>query len=307
MITHPEKVLFPDDGITKGELASYYEAIAPLMLPHLRGRPVTMERYPSGIGEQGLHAEGRIEGLPGLARARRGAEEGRHRAPSACQRHAFAALARQPELHHAARLDVARAEPLQARPLRLRPRSVGRRARRNCARPRSPCATCSTNSACRAGSRRPARRGSTSSCRWTARTASTKSRASRTPSGRSWSSAHPEHLTQEFSKADRGGRIYVDTGRNGYSATFAAAYAVRAQARAPVSAPCTWDEIEHGEGRAAILQPQDDGGTHLGCRRSVGGHAQAQAVAATPDGKTTSSVVNLPEPRVSGPPGKGPR
>ena len=35
----------------------------------------------------------------------------------------------------------------------------------------------------------------------------------------------PEHLTQEFSKADRGGRILVDTGRNGYSATFAAAYA----------------------------------------------------------------------------------
>jgi bifunctional non-homologous end joining protein LigD len=57
----------------------------------------------------------------------------------------------------------------------------------------------------------------------------------------------PEHLTQEFSKADRGGRILVDTGRNGYSATFAAAYAVRAKPGAPVSAPCTWEEIERGE------------------------------------------------------------
>ena len=57
----------------------------------------------------------------------------------------------------------------------------------------------------------------------------------------------PEHLTQEFSKADRGGRILVDTGRNGYSATFAAAYAVRAKPGAPVSAPCTWDELERGE------------------------------------------------------------
>jgi bifunctional non-homologous end joining protein LigD len=56
----------------------------------------------------------------------------------------------------------------------------------------------------------------------------------------------PQHLTQEFSKADRGGRILVDTGRNGYSATFAAAYAVRAKPGAPVSAPCTWDEIERG-------------------------------------------------------------
>jgi bifunctional non-homologous end joining protein LigD len=57
----------------------------------------------------------------------------------------------------------------------------------------------------------------------------------------------PEHLTQEFSKADRGARIYVDTGRNGYSATFAAAYTVRARRGAPVSAPCTWEEIERGE------------------------------------------------------------
>jgi bifunctional non-homologous end joining protein LigD len=56
----------------------------------------------------------------------------------------------------------------------------------------------------------------------------------------------PAHLTQEFSKADRGGRIYVDTGRNGYSATFAAPYTVRAKPGAPVSAPCTWEEVEQG-------------------------------------------------------------
>jgi bifunctional non-homologous end joining protein LigD len=57
----------------------------------------------------------------------------------------------------------------------------------------------------------------------------------------------PDRLTQEFAKADRAGRIYVDTGRNGYSATFAAAYTVRAKPGAPVSAPCTWDEIERGD------------------------------------------------------------
>jgi bifunctional non-homologous end joining protein LigD len=57
---------------------------------------------------------------------------------------------------------------------------------------------------------------------------------------------HPDTLTQEFSKADRRGRIYVDTGRNGYSATFAAAYAVRAKPGAPVSAPCSWEEVERG-------------------------------------------------------------
>jgi bifunctional non-homologous end joining protein LigD len=57
---------------------------------------------------------------------------------------------------------------------------------------------------------------------------------------------HPGFLTQEFHKADRGSRILVDTGRNGWSATHAAVYAVRAKAGAPVSAPCTWEELESG-------------------------------------------------------------
>jgi bifunctional non-homologous end joining protein LigD len=46
---------------------------------------------------------------------------------------------------------------------------------------------------------------------------------------------------------DRGTRILVDTGRNGYSATYAATYTVRARPGAPVSAPCTWAELERGE------------------------------------------------------------
>ena len=45
-------MLFPDDGITKGDLAAYHALVAPLMLPHLQGRPITMERYPAGIGKQ---------------------------------------------------------------------------------------------------------------------------------------------------------------------------------------------------------------------------------------------------------------
>src|SRR6202171_5961867 len=64
LITHPEKVLFPDDGITKGELAAYYEAIAPLMLPHITARPVTMERYPSGIGQKGFLQKDVSKGFP---------------------------------------------------------------------------------------------------------------------------------------------------------------------------------------------------------------------------------------------------
>src|SRR5947207_5135156 len=63
-ISHPDKVLFPRDGITKGDLAAYYDAIAPLMLPHLRGRPVTMERFPSGIGQPGFLQKDVSKGFP---------------------------------------------------------------------------------------------------------------------------------------------------------------------------------------------------------------------------------------------------
>src|SRR3989441_6571100 len=48
-ITHPDKVLFPADGITKGELADYYQQIAERMIPHVRDRPLHMNRFPGGI------------------------------------------------------------------------------------------------------------------------------------------------------------------------------------------------------------------------------------------------------------------
>src|SRR5689334_20238659 len=63
-ISHPEKVLFSDDGITKGELAEYYEMIAPHMLPHVKGRPVTMERFHRGIGEKGFFQKDVSKGFP---------------------------------------------------------------------------------------------------------------------------------------------------------------------------------------------------------------------------------------------------
>src|SRR5260370_36209694 len=49
-VTNPQKVLFPDDGITKGDLVDYYQRIAERMLPHVRDRPLHMNRFPDGIG-----------------------------------------------------------------------------------------------------------------------------------------------------------------------------------------------------------------------------------------------------------------
>ena len=67
--------------------------------------------------------------------------------------------------------------------------------------------------------------------------------------GRAFVQRDPAHLTQEFYKADRGGRILVDTGRNEFGATYAAAYAVRPKPNAPISAPCTWEEVDSGKAK----------------------------------------------------------
>ena len=150
-ITHPEKVLFPDDGITKGELAAYYEAVAPLMLPHLRGRPVTMERFPAGIGEKGFMQKDVVKGFPAwLQRVEVPKKGGTVNYPLVNDAR-VAAVAGEPELHHAARLDVARAAsstgPTSASSTSTRPTTT----RRCCARRRWRCATCSPSWACRAG------------------------------------------------------------------------------------------------------------------------------------------------------------
>jgi bifunctional non-homologous end joining protein LigD len=53
-ITHPDKLLFPQSGITKRKLVEYYRKIADRMLPHLKNRPLNMQRFPEGIDKRGF-------------------------------------------------------------------------------------------------------------------------------------------------------------------------------------------------------------------------------------------------------------
>ena len=246
MITHPEKVLFPADGITKGELAIYYESMAPMMLPHIRGRPVTMERYPTGIGKKGFWQKDVSTGFPGwLERVEVPKKGGTVHYPlvndirtllwvtnqNTITPHVW--VSRTPRLHYPDvcvfdldpskedEPDVLRAAVLAVRDLLD---ELGLPSWVKTSGSKGFHVVLSLDG--------KARTGEVALFAHAVGTLLVK--------------RDPDHLTQEFSKADRGGRILVDTGRNGYSATFAAAYAVRAKPGAPVSAPCTWEEIESG-------------------------------------------------------------
>jgi bifunctional non-homologous end joining protein LigD len=54
-LSNIDKVYFPDDGYTKGDLIQYYVSVAPLLLPHLAGRPISMSRFPEGIRGQSFY------------------------------------------------------------------------------------------------------------------------------------------------------------------------------------------------------------------------------------------------------------
>ena len=246
MITHPEKVLFPDDGITKGELAAYYEAIAPIMLPHIRARPITMERYPRGIGAESFWQKDVSKGFPEwLERVEVPKKGGTVHHPLVGDMRSLLWIANQntitphvwtsraPDLHHpdicVFDLDPSIDEPAVLRAAALALRDL----LKELGLPSWVKASGSKGFHIVVPLDGQAGFGDVSRFAHAVGTVLVQ--------------RDPDHLTQEFSKADRGERILVDTGRNGYSATFAAAYAVRAKPGAPVSAPCTWEEVERGE------------------------------------------------------------
>jgi len=245
-ISHPDKVMFPESGITKGELAAYYECVAPIMLPHIEGRPVTLERFHRGITDKGFFQKNVGNGAPTwLERVAVPKKDG--------------------VVNYAVVRDT---------------RGIMWLVNQNCITPhlwtsRAPnllypdlCVFDLDPLVDDAGALRSATLlvRDTLAELWVTswvKTSGSKgfhvvfaldetfdsSQVARFAHamGRELVKRAPDLLTQEFYKIDRAGRILVDTGRNEFGATFAAAYAVRPRPHAPVSAPCTWDEVESGE------------------------------------------------------------
>ncbi|PWT87644.1 MAG: ATP-dependent DNA ligase [Blastocatellia bacterium] len=246
MISHPDKILFPADGITKRELASYYEMIAPWMLLHLRGRPITMERYHRGIAAPGFFQKDVVKGFPEwLERVEVPKKDGTVHHPIANDVRSLLWLSNQnsitihvwptrtPKLYYPD-ICVFDLDPSSDDADMLRTATLSLR---------DLLAELGLQSWLKTSGSKgfhiavPLDRKSDfgTVARFAHRV------------GRLFVKRFPDILTLEFKKVDRAGRILVDTGRNEYSATFAATYTVRAKNGAPVSAPCKWEEVESGE------------------------------------------------------------
>jgi bifunctional non-homologous end joining protein LigD len=245
-ISHPDKVLFPDDGITKGELAAYYAAVAACMLPHIVNRPVTMERYPNGLHGQGFLQKDVSKGFPEwLQRVEAPKRGGTVHYPLVTDARSLQWLAnqncitphlwvsREPELYQPD-VCVFDLDPSDDEvPKVLRATAL---ALRELLDEIGLMAWVKTSGS----------KGFHIVVPLDGQTRMEQAAAFALGVAEVLVSRDPRHLTLEFGRAERGGRILIDTRRNDWAATFAAAYAVRARAGAPVSAPCTWDEVESG-------------------------------------------------------------
>jgi bifunctional non-homologous end joining protein LigD len=241
-ITHPDRVLFPDDGITKAHLVDYYAAVAEVMVPHVKGRPLTLWRYPHGIDEQGFVQQDFADTVPDwMGSAEVAKESGTVVHPVVDRREALVWLANQncitPHtwLSRQDRLD----EPdlivfdLDPSTSDFAPVRVAARA---CADVLDDLGL--TSYLKTTGSRGlhvvvPLRRGADfDTVRQFARDVATVVAAD-----------DPDHRTVEQRKDKRGDRIYLDVMRNAYAQTAVAPYAVRAHRGAPVATPLDWDEL----------------------------------------------------------------
>jgi len=245
-ISHPEKIMFPEDGITKGELAAYYELVAPIMLPHLEGRPVTLERFHRGIGEKGFFQKNVEKGAPAwLERVAVPKNDGIVNYAVVREARGIMWLANQNCI--TPHVWTSRAPNLLFPDLcifDLDPLVDDDKALR--------AATLLVRDALAELGVTTFVKTSGSKGFHVAFALDGKADGGRVAHfahqmGRAIVQRAPDRFTQEFYKADRDGKILIDTGRNEFGATYAAAYAIRPKPGAPVSAPCTWDEVERGD------------------------------------------------------------
>ncbi len=247
-ISHPNKVYFPDDGLTKGDLVDYYRRVGEVMVPYLKGRPATLHRWPDGIEGADFYQQQRPDHLPdwvGAAelRRRQGGSVTHTVMDSAAALVAVVNtgcitphlwlskvdLADRPdqlifdldppsaggfgEVRHAARMVRALLDELEL-PALLK--TTGSRGLHVVV---------------------PLRRSHDFD--------EVRSFAQRAAG--LLATREPHRLTVEQRKDKRAGRLFLDTGRNAYGQHAVAPYAVRALPGAPVATPLEWSELEDGD------------------------------------------------------------
>ena len=274
-LTHPGKVLFPDDGITKEDLAVYYRDAAPRMVPLVHDRPVSLQRFNDGIKRPGFFQKNVEKGAPPwVKRVRVGKHGGSVNHVLANDAPTLVWLANQNCI--TPHVWLSRADKLE-RPdrmifdldpdadegfalVRRTARELGDVLREAGVEP----------FAMLTGSR-----GIHVVVALQRRYSFEQVRDAAVAVGSELVARRPKDLTMEFYKRKRDGRLFVDVNRNAYAATAVPPYGVRPRPGAPVATPLAWDELSDRRLKAqrytirTVLDRDPD--VWAGLRRTAGG------------------------------------
>lgn len=244
-VTNSTKMMYPRDGITKGDMVSYYSRISAFMLPHIRDRPVSMLRYPDGIDGESFFQKQVPDHFPGWFKTAKVMKKGGQVVHAIVQKEADLAylanfacitphvwLSRAGSLERPDRMvldmdpsaddfstvkDAARAAASELRSLGLEPfiMTTGSRGLH---------VTIPLD-----------------------RTAPFKEVLALAKEVADRMVEADDRFTTERLKADRNGRMLVDVFRNAYGQTSVPPYALRARDGAPVATPLDWEELSDPE------------------------------------------------------------
>jgi bifunctional non-homologous end joining protein LigD len=242
--TNADRIVFPDDGITKGDVYAYYQLVGPRLLPYLADRPLTVERYPKGLSAGGFMQKNAPDHYPefiGRYEVARGAG-GATTYPVIRDGEGIAYFANLGAItFHAPPATVSNLthpdwiiwdlDPPEGRTdLARRAAHVMGSLLEGFGIPTLVMTSGSKGYHLRAP---------------LARTAdfTTVADISR-GTGALAAAAHPDLLTLAFRKIDRGHRVFVDWLRNAPLSTAVVPWSLRARTGAPIAVPLAWDEVD---------------------------------------------------------------
>jgi len=243
-VTRPEKVLFPEDALTKQQLIDYYRRVAPLMLPYLRDRPLVMQRFPDGISGQGFYQKAVAAYYPKWIERVSVKKAGGTVQHAVCNNmETLIYLANQAAIAFhiwLSRVDKIRFPDMMA--FDLDPSGddfslvvqTARSLKQLLDELSLPAYLKTTGS-----------RGLHVVVPLDAKHDFDEVRQFSRAVAETLIANDPDRLTLEQSKSKRGGRLLLDVNRNAYAQTFVAPYSIRARAGAPISMPLGWTALSN--------------------------------------------------------------
>lgn len=244
-VSSPEKILFPESGITKKELVDYYARIADIMVPYMENRPITMHRYPEGIAKEGFYQKDAADYFPQWIKRKviKKRDDGVVRYVVCNEPATLVYLAQQAcitphiwlskidKLHYPDRL-IFDLDPGKQSFAVVRETALALKELLDHIKMESFVMTTGSKGLHVAV---PLDR--------TARFAHVRDFAQNV--AQFLIHHDPKRLTMEIRIASRKGRLFIDTLRNSFGATGVAPYAVRARPNAPVATPLDWEEVKN--------------------------------------------------------------